>query len=545
MSRGIPLGWCWAMIMAAWVALGAGPDDLFVAAYGLIQQADHQREVGQRADAVETFAKAQQELQKIQRIYPSWNETVIQYRLRYVGSALETLRAPGRVPVVEAAPAGAPDTQLVGQWTQLNDRIREIYQDRSLLEARLREALSAQPAPLDPRELEKAVERITHLQSTNRALVKQLEEFRTERRTLVERVVFDETQRALEAANQELMARKRASAAMIQEKERIEGELKSLRDGELKGLKVENAALKTQVGELRSETERGRQVVELTTRLSRLQASLEESQARNQQLTKEKALLELRLGDAQVRRIEESTQRISRLETELAVARADAGRNADRAEQLTAALEQEKAVRAGSEQQRKQLGERVEALVRENAATAAAVRTLQEALSAARADRVKLEQDLKLAEERLMIARRPGGGAGPSGAVPAEVASAESAVRVTVLESEAQKLRSGLRESRDREAELHVTLLEERRVRERLEAEKRDLEVKLAAILGGPSGSTDPARVAALEQRVRQLEADRAGMLARLNQAGQRVAAPGRGRAITPRDSIVEFRLSR
>jgi hypothetical protein len=391
-------------------AVHAGADDDFVAIYSLIQQADSFRESGQVATAREAYSNALKRLRDLQRSYPTWNERVINYRVRYVSeklSALPEAAAPAAAPVQVPAsvPTGgtvntnnlAPAGEVIEQFNALNAEIGRLNSDKKLLEAKLREALTAQPAPVDPKEFQQAVERITALQSTNKVLLADLERQQAERKNLVERVVADEARAALNEANRQILAQKIATSSLQKERAELEAQLKKLRDGELKELKNENTTLKSQVTELRSDTERGRQVADLTAKLGKLQARLEETTKTNEQLLADKTRLEKQLDEFKSRQTEESILRLNKLQTDLAVARADAGRNAARAEEIATQLTREKAVRIRLEQDNQSLTNRVAALTSQ----LDAAKVLETTLATERAERAEVEAQLKAAERQL------------------------------------------------------------------------------------------------------------------------------------------------
>ena len=79
-----------ALCLGAYLACAqGGPDDQFIVAYNLIQQAEQSRDA---RVASHLFEQAHSQLLKIQRSYPSWNERVISYRLRFCSEKLATLR---------------------------------------------------------------------------------------------------------------------------------------------------------------------------------------------------------------------------------------------------------------------------------------------------------------------------------------------------------------------------------------------------------------------------------------------------------------------
>lgn len=575
-------------------AIAVGADDQFIAIYNLIQQADAQSESGRGVDAYEGYAKAQTDLRNLQRQYPSWNERVINYRLRYVGERLAALKGSGAAtaktdpaaPADKAAattpPALAPTGEVVTQFNALSEQIQRLNAEKGLLEAKLREALTAQPAPVDPRQLQEAVERISTLQQTNKVLLSRLEEQERERKNLVEKVVADEAQKALNDANRQLLEQRLAASKLEKAKTEVEEQLKQLQDGSLKKLEGENSALKKQVTELRADTEKGRQVAELAGKLGRLEAQVDDLKKQNDALAADKAALEKHLSDINVRKAEESIVKIARLETDLALAQADAARNSQKAEALAVALGQAKTNYVQLEDQNRSLGERVMSLTRENKDAAGTVRKLQSALAEEQAGRAELENRLKQAEQQLADlnttgkpreAVPPRTEGGPAAAVlprPAPI-SPEVAERAAVLEAEAKSLRAALRESREREVEVKNLLAEEQNLRTQLEREKADLErrvstltaavasttnapsmaaVRVAAPSAAPAAAALPSPsaqvTAALEKRVRELERQREQLQRRLIAAGIQLDATATARRLritTPREHAAESRM--
>ncbi len=606
-------------------AQAAGADDLFIAIYNLIQQADAQADSGNSSAAVTAYSKAQEDLKLLHRQYPSWNERVVNYRLRYVAERLATLKAAGAsaatpkanlatststpktVQPGDASNVLAPAGEVIGQFNALNEQIQRLATEKNLLEAKLREALSAQPAPVDPRQLREAAERITSLQQTNKVLLSKLDEQEKERKNLVEKVVIEEAQRALNEANRQLLEQRLAASAMEKAKTETEAQLRQLQDGPLKKLEGENSALKEQVTQLRADTEKGRQVAELAGKLGRLQTQLDEYKARNEKLLADKTALEKHLGDANVRKAEESIVRVAKLETDLALAQADAIRNSQKAESLAAALREVKASSDQLENQNRSLEDRVASLTKDNTSASITVKHLQDTLAEEQLERSKLEKTLLQTEKQLASlipsvnrTPTPRTEGGPNALQPpAPVPDPEtlqplaqleteanlatqtalpqllSLQRLAQLETEAKNLRIAVRESREREGEVKNLLAEEQTLRVQLQREKLELEKRLIALqaivttntatataaAGATAAMTVAARsapvpmmspsaqvTASLEKRVRELERQRDELQQRLTAVGVRMDnrnSPLRLRITTPREQAAEFRNRR
>lgn len=541
-----------------------GADDAFIRIYNLIQQAEAHRETGQWSSAREAFTEARSGLEVLRRNYPTWNERVVAYRIRYVSERLEALKTAAEAsgkstnqPAVSAlaasnappAAALAPNGEVVAQFEQLNLQIQRLSSDKELLEAKLREALSAQPAPVDPREFQSAIERITALQTTNKVLLASLEQQQTERRNLVDKVVADEARAALDEANKNLLEQKVAAGRIEKQKQEIEAKLKDLQAGPLQTLQKENSTLKQQVTELKSDTERGKQVADLAAKLTQIQIDLDESKKRNSALTSEKAGLERQLAELQARTSEESLAKIRQLENSLALAKANADRNLAQAELIAGTLAKEKQSRTDLELSNQALKTKINDLTRGAEQRADAVKTLETALAAEKAEREVVRAELAATERKLAAATSASTN---TAAVDASVRSTELAT----LRTEVWKIRASLKERASREAELRTALSTEREFRERLAREKTALEKRLTMALKtsptpeAPVAAKDTSKaLAKMETRVRKLEEERDALQQRLQKLTQttqtRLATGAVWRAVTAREQSEEFHRRR
>lgn len=173
MKRVILLLAC-SLLAALPAAQAEGADDDFIRIYNLIQEADSLSESGQGREALGKYREAQTGLKNLQSVYPSWNKIVVNYRLNYVASKLEplaqkfsTTNAAARVAVTAATIGGSSFANQIQTW---QDEVARLSTQNALLEAKLKEALSVQPAAIDPRELAKAEEKIRLLQKENELL---------------------------------------------------------------------------------------------------------------------------------------------------------------------------------------------------------------------------------------------------------------------------------------------------------------------------------------------------------------------------------------
>src|SRR5919109_5133625 len=140
-------------------------DDKYVRIYNLIQEADTRVAGEQLTEAQASYREAQRALRALQKARPDWNPQVVQFRLRYVAEKLQAIAAdaPTKPEPNERTKVPAPDESTT-PLNLLQDQVRQLTADRHWLQARLTEALAAQPAAVDPRELQKAEDRIRTLE---------------------------------------------------------------------------------------------------------------------------------------------------------------------------------------------------------------------------------------------------------------------------------------------------------------------------------------------------------------------------------------------
>jgi Tfp pilus assembly protein PilF len=162
-----------------------GPDDEYIRIYNIIQQADAYNQNGQWLRAYQDYETAQAALKKLRTAFPEWDDHLIAFRLDYVAGKLSSLagKVPKSAPTQPAAQAPAqPQPKTPQEWAQrvqtLQDQLKQARNDRDLLQAKLKEALTAQPAAVDPRLLAAAEEKVKALQKTNDLLQVSLDQAR-------------------------------------------------------------------------------------------------------------------------------------------------------------------------------------------------------------------------------------------------------------------------------------------------------------------------------------------------------------------------------
>jgi tetratricopeptide (TPR) repeat protein len=142
-------------------------DERYVQIFNWIQEADGLSEHGEWRSAVTRYLEAQTALKNLHSAFPGWHETVVKFRLAYLNERLDALTQ--KLPQTnQVAAANTNANERASASTnvvfQLNDEIKRLNAQNALLEAKLKEAFSVQPAAVDPRELTKAQEKIIELQ---------------------------------------------------------------------------------------------------------------------------------------------------------------------------------------------------------------------------------------------------------------------------------------------------------------------------------------------------------------------------------------------
>ena len=187
----------WMAILALFLvltgsALAAGSDEQYLDIYNEILQADSLLESGHSDGAALRYLQAQTDLLKLQAEHPTWNPDIVKFRLDYIGEKLQSLgkvlsttnappaAAPAAVqPAAVAQPSAAPQPAIAALTQQIagfQEQIRSLTAANAELAGKLKEALSVQPAAVNPAELAKAEARIVALQKERDLLAVALEQ---------------------------------------------------------------------------------------------------------------------------------------------------------------------------------------------------------------------------------------------------------------------------------------------------------------------------------------------------------------------------------
>lgn len=301
------------------VRVHAGADDDYVQIYTLIQEGDS-LETSRPTEALAKFTEAQTDLQRFQRIYPGWNDRVVNFRLNYIASKIvilsggkaaatnasvvanktpqssqnkpsppaQTVAAPVQPkpvaqtpaqfppatetpiqspPVVQAPiqtpivlqpkevpstavfppPQPSPVSELQSQIADLQNQLKRLQDDKTLLEAKLREALAARPASVDPRELAKAQDQLRMIQKENDLLKVTLSQQQQKANFAANSNELAQVRHELSETKRQLAEQTARASQLSQENASLKSQIKTLSANadELASLRTENQILKT------------------------------------------------------------------------------------------------------------------------------------------------------------------------------------------------------------------------------------------------------------------------------------------------------------
>ncbi|MGV3772835.1 MAG: tetratricopeptide repeat protein, partial [Verrucomicrobiales bacterium] len=223
------------------------------------------------------YAEAHAGLKKLQASYPNFNSTAVSYRLDYVTEKLNVL--PKGSNIATNAPAARPmPTRPADQVKYLSDQVAQLQNENSVLQAKLKEALSAQPAAVDPRNLAEAEDRANSLAKERELLNVEVEQLKAKQPGAPDLVMLDQTRGELASANKRLTDTVANLAALAQERQALqtrvatlETELEQARNGAPQAAPVQdNTALTQRIAALQQ------QVETLTAENARLTAAANE-----------------------------------------------------------------------------------------------------------------------------------------------------------------------------------------------------------------------------------------------------------------------------
>lgn len=144
-------------------------DEKYIAIYGSVQQAENLAEAGSPREALTGLLDAEAQLQRFQKLYPGWNPSIINYRLGDVSKRIASIKAQLTTVVPANTVGGAPSeaVKIPTEQDRLRAQLQAAQTENQTLQAKLKEALAAQPAAIDSSELARAQEEIRSLMREN------------------------------------------------------------------------------------------------------------------------------------------------------------------------------------------------------------------------------------------------------------------------------------------------------------------------------------------------------------------------------------------
>jgi Flp pilus assembly protein TadD len=218
-----------------------GPDEDYISIYQTIEDGDQLLANNQPSAARMKFQAAQDALKKFKMAYPTWNETTVNFRLQYVSDKLSKL---GGGPASAQPKATAPATiqSTVDPTAQLRQNLAQLQEQNKVLNAKLQEALAAQPAAVDPRELQKAEAQINALQKERDLLKVALEQEQAKTAKASDKSGLESAQKEIASLRTQLAATSAPAAASATASEReLAAARESIRTNELAVTALQNA----------------------------------------------------------------------------------------------------------------------------------------------------------------------------------------------------------------------------------------------------------------------------------------------------------------
>jgi tetratricopeptide (TPR) repeat protein len=217
-----------------------------------------------------------------------------------------TLLAPPEVqtstPPMIVLPRPGPSTEeLQRQIADLQNQLRQLQGEKSLTEAKLREALAARPAGADPREFAQAQEKLRSIQKENELLQVSLAQEREKVAALANSAELHQTKQELADTKRQLAEQTTRTTQLAQENESLRGQIKTLTasNAELAVLRTENATLKKTIQE--KAPAQAMANPELNRQLTQAQATIVSLQADKEVWNLEKEALQNRVKELSAR----------------------------------------------------------------------------------------------------------------------------------------------------------------------------------------------------------------------------------------------------
>jgi Flp pilus assembly protein TadD len=321
-------------------------EEQYVQVYNLIQEGDASANAETPVQALNKYLRAQTELQKFQKVYPDWNSRIVNFRLNYLAAKISDLS--GRTPAVERTPAPPtretvrptptpapsqiqPANDIQSQLNMLREQIGQLQADNSLLQAKVKEAFTAQPATVDPRELVKAADKVKSVTKENELLKITLAQEKAAK-AAVDPHEVERMKQQLADANRATAEQTERASTLIQEKLALQNQLLTLtaarnNTATTDALKKSLAdASRKLTDQLQLTTQLQSEKTALQTRVTAMSVEVEAAEAlRAENLLLKKQLTDLKLTTSQsadtTRKLAEAQAQIAALQSDKEVLR--------------------------------------------------------------------------------------------------------------------------------------------------------------------------------------------------------------------------------
>ena len=280
-----------------------------------MQQADSLDSSGQPRQALAQYVQVRGELQKFQNIYPDWSPRIVSFRLKYLAEKIAEVTA--KLPVIPQSgtpppappPPGTPSStaaaDLEAQFGALHEQVQKLQADNTTLQAKLQEALAAQPAAIDSRELTQARGKIQSLLKENDLLKVSLSQGKAGTAmgpAVAESDALKLAELALAEANQKLAGQTARANQLALENQALQSRVQTLLASPetIQALREENAVLKKQIANFKPAAPDPAEAARLNSELTGMQKQIAALQSASAVSFLEKSALENRVRQLQI-----------------------------------------------------------------------------------------------------------------------------------------------------------------------------------------------------------------------------------------------------
>ena len=239
------------LLLAVIPTIATAQNAQYVRVYALIQEADQFMKNAQTDSARETYREAQTGLQRILAAFPTWNANVIKFRLDHVGRRLKELGADPADEAIKGPDAAieiVPSSTIAASGGNADEDIRRLRSENIKLEAKLKEALAARPAALNPQEFARVEEKMRLLEKEKELLTLALEKEKAKSDEGGQSSTTEEPGAAIPEANKKISEQSEAILTLSREKQILEARLHSATQGSAPSVSSAAPAVSVQAG---------------------------------------------------------------------------------------------------------------------------------------------------------------------------------------------------------------------------------------------------------------------------------------------------------